>query len=147
MPTIILTKSVGRLDPAIRAKTMNFLQKLAEDDTVPGLHIEPLVRAVDSRVRTGRVDQGYRAVMFRIDADGERHYVIQGVWPHDRAIDIANRLRLTVNPVNGLPEFVDTPEAPAPAVHAAAPAAVVVEPADVVEDAADEADVVEEHCK
>ncbi len=144
MPTIILTKSVGRLDPAIRAKTMNFLQKLAEDDTVPGLHIEPLVRAVDSRVRTGRVDQGYRAVMFRIDADGERHYVIQGVWPHDRAIDIANRLRLTVNPVNGLPEFVDTPEAPAPAVHAAAPAAVVVEPADVVEDAADEADVVED---
>jgi len=108
MPTIIMTKFAGKLDPAIKAKTMTFLQKLAEDDTVPGLHIEPLVRAIDPRVRTGRVDQGNRAVMFRIDVDGQRHYVIHGVWPHDDHIDIANRITLKVNPVNGLPQFEAT---------------------------------------
>ncbi len=110
MPTIIMSKLASRLDPAIRAKAMNFLQKLAEDDTTPGLHIEPLRRALDPRVRTGRVDQSNRAVMFRLDNAGERHYVIHGVWPHDEAIRIANRLRLTVNPVNGLPQFEESPE-------------------------------------
>lgn len=114
MPTIIMTKLAGRIDPSIRGKTMTFLQKLAEDDTVPGLHVEPLVRAIDPRVRTGRVDQSYRAVMFRIDSDGERHYVIHGVWPHDDAIDIANRLTLRVNPVNGLPQFEQTPAVATP---------------------------------
>lgn len=141
MPTIIMTKFAGKLDPAIRAKTMTFLQKLAEDDTVPGLHVEPLVRAIDPRVRTGRVDQGYRAVMFRIDEAGERHYVIHGVWPHDEAIDIANRLKLKVNPVNGLPQFEQTPagqapawghHAPAPVVEPAAPPPAPVEPAQPV---------------
>lgn len=110
MPTIIMSKLASRLDPAIRAKAMNFLQKLADDDTTPGLHVEPLRRAIDSRVRTGRVDQSNRAVMFRLDNSGERHYVIHGVWPHDEAIRIASRLRLTVNPVNGLPQFEESPE-------------------------------------
>jgi len=110
MPTIIMSKLASRLDPAIRAKAMNFLQKLAADDTTPGLHIEPMRRAIDSRVRTGRVDQSNRAVMFRLDNAGERHYVIHGVWPHDEAIRIANNLRLTVNPVNGLPQFEESPE-------------------------------------
>jgi len=111
MPTIIISKLAGRLDPAIRSKAMVFLQKLAEDDTTPGLHVEPLQRAIDSRVRTGRVDRSYRAVMFRLDNEGERHYVIHGVWPHDEAIRVANNLRLTVNPVNGLPQFEESPEA------------------------------------
>lgn len=110
MPTIIISKLAGRLDPAIRGKAMVFLQKLAEDDSTPGLHVEPLQRAIDSRVRTGRVDRFYRAVMFRLDNEGERHYVIHGVWPHDEAIRVANNLRLTVNPVNGLPQFEESPE-------------------------------------
>jgi superfamily I DNA/RNA helicase len=48
--------------------------------------------------------------MFRLDNGGERHYVIHGVWPHDEAIRVANRLRLTVNPINGLPQFDESPE-------------------------------------
>ena len=33
----------------------------------PALHIEPLNAATDPRVRTGRVDYHYRAVLFRVD--------------------------------------------------------------------------------
>lgn len=108
MPTIILAKLASKLDGSIRSKAMAFLQKLSVDDTAPGLHVEPIKNAVDPRVRTGRVDDSWRAVMFRLDSDGERHYVIHGIWPHDDAISVAARVRLTVNPVNGLPQIEAT---------------------------------------
>ena len=122
MPTIIMSKLAGTMDKSIRGKAMSFLQKLTENDALPGLHIEPIAGAVDPRVRTGRVDDGWRAVMFRADHEGEAHYIIHGVWPHDRAIDMARKVRLTVNPVNGLPQFE---EAAAPEV---APTIVVTPP-------------------
>ncbi|WP_068403110.1 UvrD-helicase domain-containing protein, partial [Kribbia dieselivorans] len=93
------------VDSAVRAKAYNFLAKLQKDDTVPGLHIEPIKRAVDSRVRTGRVDHFWRAVMFRVVGD-EPVYVYLGVWPHDDAITFAQRARLAVNPVNGIAELL-----------------------------------------
>lgn len=103
MPTIIMTKWPTEIDGSVRSKAMSFLQKLSGDDTLPGLHVEPIALAVDPRVRTGRVDQFWRAVMFRLDHGGEAHYVIHGVWPHDDAIEVAKKVRLTVNPINGLP--------------------------------------------
>ena len=124
MPTIIMTKWPVPLDGSVKAKAMSFLQKLSSDDTTPGLHIEPIQQAADPRVRTGRVDQFWRAVMFRLDSPGETHYVIHGVWPHDDAIGVARKVRLTVNPVNGLPQIAEAPE---PA--AAEPARVDTAPA------------------
>lgn len=120
MPTLIMTKWAGKLDGSVKAKAMTFLQKLAADDTTPGLHVEPIQKAADPRVRTGRVDDFYRAVMFRLDSDGETHYVIHGVWPHDDAIAVAGRVRLTVNPINGLPQIDELAPA-ASGVAAAAP--------------------------
>src|SRR5699024_10962108 len=31
-------------------------------------------------------------------------YVIHGVWPHDKANSLAERVRLSMNPINGVPE-------------------------------------------
>ncbi|WP_430784549.1 UvrD-helicase domain-containing protein [Actinoplanes sp. G11-F43] len=108
MPTIIMTKWPVKLDGSVRAKAMSFLQKLSADDTTAGLHVEPINNSVDPRVRTGRVDQFWRAVMFRLEGQGESHYVIHGVWPHDDAIAVASRVRLKVNPINGLPQIEET---------------------------------------
>lgn len=105
MPTIIMTKWPVKIDGSVKAKAMTFLQKLSADDTTPGLHVEPIQQAVDPRVRTGRVDQFYRAVMFRLDGGDDAHYVIHGVWAHDDAIDVAKKVRLKVNPINGLPQI------------------------------------------
>ncbi|ODU05909.1 MAG: DNA helicase UvrD [Pseudonocardia sp. SCN 72-86] len=105
MPTIVMTKWPVKLDGSVRSKAMAFLQKLSTDDTALGLHVEPIQGAADSRVRTGRVDDFWRAVMFRIDGGGERHYVVHGVWPHDDANKVAARVTLTVNPINGLPQI------------------------------------------
>lgn len=123
MPTIIMGKLASKIDGSIRGKAMAFLQKLSVDDTTPGLHVEPIQSAVDPRVRTGRVDDSWRAVMFRLDSDGERHYIIHGIWAHDDAIAVAQRVRLSVNPVNGLPHIDEIVPTAVPAASiTAAPA-------------------------
>jgi superfamily I DNA/RNA helicase len=114
MPTIIMSKLASRLDGSIKSKTLTFLEKLGADDTMPGLHIEPIAQSADRRVRTGRVNGSYRAVLFRLDSAGERHYVFHGVWQHDDAIAVARQAVLTINPVNGLPQIEAAHPGPAP---------------------------------
>lgn len=110
MPNIQLTKLKNQNhEGPVRAKILTFLQKLAEDDTTPGLHIEKMQQQADPKARTGRVDQSLRAVLYRIDRAGEeRLYVYAGTWAHDEAIRRAQTLVLQVNPINGIPEFVET---------------------------------------
>ena len=113
MPTIIMSKPASKLEPSLKKKAYAFLEKLGEDDTSPGLHIEPISNSADDKVRTGRVDQFYRAVLFRVPGKDEPMYVFYGIWPHDEAIAVAKKTRLTVNPVNGVTEITTVAEAPA----------------------------------
>ncbi len=124
MPTIIMSKPASKLEPSLKKKAYAFLEKLGEDDTSAGLHIEPISHSADEKVRTGRVDQFYRAVLFRVPSKGEPMYVFYGIWPHDEAITVAKKTRLTVNPVNGVTEITAVAEAPSPVrlVPPAAPA-------------------------
>ena len=73
VPQIILgpQQHAPKIDGSVRGKAYAFLAKLAENDALPGLHIEPIVRSVDPRVRTGRVDQFWRAVMFKVQGQGD----------------------------------------------------------------------------
>lgn len=125
MPQVILAISKGgQHDGSVEKQTMKFLYKLHGNDAQPGLHIEPIKGSVDPRVRTGRVNDMYRAVLFKVQGSGpDSHYVFTGVWPHDKAISIAETARLQVNPVNGTTEMllasqsaVQMTEKPAPAV-------------------------------
>jgi superfamily I DNA/RNA helicase len=132
MPTIIMSKPASKLEPSLKKKAYAFLEKLSEDDTSPGLHIEPIADCADDKVRTGRVDLGYRAVLFKVAGKTEPVYVFYGIWPHDEAIAVARKTRLSVNPVNGVTEITTVPEAPAPAVseaHRARPVTAVPAPA------------------
>ncbi|GAB4587648.1 3'-5' exonuclease [Nocardia sp. IFM 10818] len=110
MPNIVMatnTKAMGKLDGSIKRKVWDFLEKLQVDDTTPGLHIEPLKGAVDSRVRTGRVDLQYRAILFRIDPKGgDTTYIYMGTWNHDEANALAERSTLRVNPITGTLEGI-----------------------------------------
>ena len=132
MPTLIWSKVKDGLDPSMKKKAYTFFEKLREDDTLPGLHIEPIKGSVDKRVRTGRVDDNFRCILFKITADDDPVYVIHGVWPHDKANSLAERVRLSMNPINGVPEVervvslfkeaaaegqVATVDAPAPATE------------------------------
>ena len=131
---VILTKMVSKLEPALKTKAYAFLEKLTDDDKLPGLHIEPITNSVDSRVRTGRVDQGYRAVLFKLTTPTSVDYVLHGIWTHDKANDIAMKVRLTLNPISGVPEIIEAgdpgaaPSEPAPTPVVPAPEAKVAEP-------------------
>lgn len=104
MPTLIWSKVKDGLDASVKKKAYAFLEKLQESDELPGLHIEPIRGSLDPRVRTGRVDDNYRCVMFKLTAGQEPFYVIHGVWAHDKANRIAEEVRLSMNPINGVPE-------------------------------------------
>ena len=122
MPTIVMTKFASKLEASVRKKAFAFLEKLAENDTTSGLHIEPITNSADPRVRTGRVDQFYRAVLFKIPGHDDATYVFYGIWAHDDAIGIARKTVLSVNPVNGVTEIrvVEPTAEPAPAPPASA---------------------------
>ncbi|MBY4571127.1 DNA helicase UvrD [Gordonia sihwensis] len=102
------SKSMPKLDGSIRNKVWAFIEKLGTDHTAPGLHIEPLKGAVDKRVRTGRVDLQYRAILFKIDdkLGDDPTFIYMGTWPHDDANKLAERSYLQVNPINGVLEAV-----------------------------------------
>ncbi|WP_280373195.1 3'-5' exonuclease [Nocardia abscessus] len=121
MANIVMTNQsnvLAKLDGSLVQRVFSFLHKLQNDDTAPGLHIEPIKGAVDRRVRTGRVDMNHRAVLFRVDPkEGGTTYVYMGTWKHDVANLLAERAVLRVNPVNGILEGVVTE----PAEDATAP--------------------------
>ncbi len=107
------SKAMSKLDGSIKNKVYDFFEKLAADDTSPKLHIEPMKGASDPRVRTGRVDLYWRAVLFRVDdKSSEPTYIYMGTWPHDDAIKLAERATLRVNPINGTLEALIGESAP-----------------------------------
>lgn len=128
MPTIVMSKVGSNIKPEDRKKAMAFLLKLGENDTTPGLHIEPIANSADPRVRTGRVDQGLRAVLFKLPGEQDTVYVFLGVWPHDDAIDVAKKKVLSVNPVNGVTEIRTVEPAVVPDVPPASPEVAPDEP-------------------
>jgi len=128
MATIIMSKLAGKLDPSVKKKAYAFLEKLSEDDTSPGLHIEPITNSADDKARTGRVDDFWRAVLFKVPGQGEATYVFHGIWPHNDAIAVAKKIRLTVNPVNGIAEIVTVAEPAVPSARVPAPQATAVLP-------------------
>ncbi|MFD1811780.1 3'-5' exonuclease [Rhodococcus gannanensis] len=102
------SKAMPKLDGSIKNKVWAFIEKLSADHTSPGLHIEPLNAAVDPRVRTGRVDLHFRAILFKIDdkLGDDPTFIYMGTWPHDEANKLAERSRLRVNPINGVLEGI-----------------------------------------
>lgn len=111
MASIIMSKPASKLDPAIKKKAYAFLEKLTDDDTAPGLHIEPIANSADARVRTGRVDLSYRAVLFKVPQGQSVVYIFYGIWPHDEAIEVARKTTLKLNPINGISEIITLPTA------------------------------------
>lgn len=113
MPTIALTKmgteNLSSLDGSVIPLVTSFLEKLAENDELPGLRVKPLQAARDRRIRTARVNDDYRAVLIRVDHGEERIYHFVGVWPHDEGNERAARFTMQFNPTLGVAEISEAP--------------------------------------
>lgn len=110
MPNLVMSGAFAKqqLEKDVRALAFDFLSKLSDDDTSSGLHIEPINQSVDPRVRTGRLNLQYRAVLYKLGHEsGEPTYLFAGVWKHDDAIAYAKSHVLRVNPVNGVAELIE----------------------------------------
>lgn len=118
--TLIMAKQASSIDAGIKKKAYAFLEKLIANDEAPGLHIEPIARCADPRVRTGRVDQQYRAVLFKLTGAEGPTYVLHGIFPDDEAYRVAASTALRFNIANSLPE-IRTVEPPAEAAAATPP--------------------------
>lgn len=106
MPSLIWSSSIPAVDGSIKKKVTTFMEKLCRDDTAPGLHVEPVKAARDPRVRTGRVDEQYRAVMFRMVTDQGTSYLIDSILNHDDAYERAVLVSLRIHPNNGMLDVV-----------------------------------------
>lgn len=84
---------------------MSFMQKLTADPASPSLHVEPVQNSRDKRVRTGRVNKQYRAVMFELQGSRGHHFVLIDVLNHDEAYQLASTVRMRSNPVSGVTQL------------------------------------------
>ena len=107
------SKAMSKLDGSVKKKVYDFFEKLNTDDTARPAH-RTATRGDDPRVRTGRVDLHYRAILFRVDDKSSGPtYIYMGTWPHDEANKLAEQATLRVNPINGTLEGL-IGEVPAP---------------------------------
>ncbi len=110
MPNVVYTKLKNQpTDKVVRLKIIDFLDKLAEDDTSPGLRVKKMNQAVDPRARTARIDQSWRAVLYLLeDERRERTWLYAGAWAHDVAIERAKTIKMDLNDVNGAVQLIAT---------------------------------------
>lgn len=107
MPQVIIPSDVPSLDGSVRSQAYAFIDKLRKDDTTPGLHIERMTQAADPRVRTGRVNQFWRAVLIKLTGSHEEpRYIYLGTFPHDDAIAYARSVVFQRNPHTSAAEVI-----------------------------------------
>ncbi|MEQ1843190.1 MAG: UvrD-helicase domain-containing protein, partial [Verrucomicrobiales bacterium] len=102
-----------RLPGPIQRKVRQFVSKFMADPSSPGLNYERIQQASDKNLRSVRIDQAYRAIVFR--SPNEDAHVLMWVDHHDEAYDWAARRRVEVNPRRGSLQIVvpyETSEAP-----------------------------------
>lgn len=92
---------LGSYEKSIAGKVNVTLEKLIKDPTTNGLHVEPIQNCADDRVRTARVDQFYRLVLFDLGS----LWLLYGVYAHDDAYQVAAKAYARVNPTSGAAEI------------------------------------------
>ncbi|RCW45886.1 UvrD-like helicase family protein [Halopolyspora algeriensis] len=101
----LFSGSYSDLDGNVKNRVLDFVVKLQERPDMPGLDVKTPTGVSDSRIKTARVNDFWRAVL--IELPESSGYVLVAVKPHDDAYTFAGRLRFGVNEVTGALEVVD----------------------------------------
>ncbi|MDY5152621.1 UvrD/REP helicase N-terminal domain-containing protein [Actinobaculum suis] len=114
----------------VRTLAMNYLvslQRTPEERRAAGtpIQMEKVPGAADPRARLGVISENYRSLVFElVGEDGGRKYVYEALFPVAEARDIAQRVVISINPVNGVPEITEVEAPAAPAAASGVPATV-----------------------
>lgn len=85
----------------------DFYNKLVTNPDSPALHVESVAGAADKRVRTARVNDKYRAVLFELHLGDNKQFIVVDILNHDDAYALATSKSLVINEVTGVPTLVD----------------------------------------
>ena len=99
----LFQKSCDQLDGSLKARVLDFIMKLQRDPDATGLDLKMPAGVRDRRVRTARVNDNFRAVLFELPEG----YILAAVKPHDAAYAYATRLQFEVNAATGAAEILD----------------------------------------
>ena len=91
----------SKLPKPVQNSVKTAIDKFAEHMHA-GLHLEKITRCKDDRIRTIRIDQSWRGVVFA-PGTGDTYCLLK-VLPHDKAIAYAGSHRFTVNEALGVVE-------------------------------------------
>ncbi|WPL17977.1 Putative ATP-dependent DNA helicase YjcD [Thiorhodovibrio winogradskyi] len=92
-------KRLTALPAAAQTKGLEFMLKFQTDPRSPGINYETIKAARDKNLRSVRIDQNYRGIVFRAPKDNV--FVWLHIDTHDDAYAWAAKRKLSVNPVNG----------------------------------------------
>lgn len=96
---------LGKLPSAIHAKIVRWALKFQQDPTSPGINYEIIKAARDPNLRSIRIDQDWRGIVFKPD-QGDL-YILLHVDHHDDAYRWAERRKMAVNPITGSLQIVN----------------------------------------
>ena len=86
--------------PRAQQKKVNrFIRKFRQDPTNPSINYEPINTFADSKLRTVRIDQAYRAIVQRPERGNT--FILLWVDHHDKAMRWAENKRVEVHPETG----------------------------------------------
>ncbi len=116
-----LIASVRKLDSADAKRIWDFLGKLFEDPTSPGISLERIIHTKDKNLWSGRISQNLRAIIHK---ESGTHTVLYA-GSHDDAYDWAKSRKIERHIVTGALQIVESPELTEQKVIASQPATIV----------------------
>ncbi len=91
--------NLSKLPSAIQSKVLKWALKFQSDPTSNGINYETIKGARDKNLRSVRIDQDWRGIVFKPDKGDV--YVLMYVDKHDDAYRWAETRRVAINPVTG----------------------------------------------
>ena len=114
--------TLAKLPSSVQNKVLKWAITFQTDPTSNGINYEKIKAARDDNLRSVRIDQDWRGIVFR-PPQGDV-YVLLYVAHHDEAYHWAEQRRMSVNPITGAMQVLVTEQV----LDAAAPAATESQP-------------------
>ena len=95
---------LSKLPSAIHARVVRWALKFQQNPTSPGINYEKIKAARDPNLRSVRIDQDWRGIVFKPSA-GDL-YILLHVDHHDEAYRWAERRKMAVNPATGALQII-----------------------------------------
>jgi hypothetical protein len=100
-----LIKRLAELPPAVNSRVVKWIVNFMANPTSNGINYERIKAARDPHLRSVRIDQDWRSIVFKPDQGNE--FILLHVDKHDPAYRWAEKIKLSINPATGALQVVN----------------------------------------